>query len=138
MNVQMSNDAYSCRPTRSERPAAPVGDVVHRAVEALAARGMALADAKVLVVGVASRPGRADVRDSPALETIDRMRRAGTSVSFTDELVGRLRVTGGRLSSVQPGDLSEWDLVVVHTRHPGADPAWLAGAPALLDASAAG
>ena len=98
--------------------------------------GVALADAKVLVVGVAARPGRADVRASPALETIDRLREVGTSVSFTDDLVGDLSVRGGRLSSVQPGDAADWDLVVVHTLHPGADCSWLARVPALLDAGA--
>jgi UDP-N-acetyl-D-mannosaminuronate dehydrogenase len=111
-------------------------DVLQRAADALAVKGMALADAKVLVVGVATEPGGADVRDSPALETIDRMREVGTSVSFTDDFVGKLSVRGGRLTSVQPGDASDWDLVVVHTLHPGVDLSWLARVPTLLDAGA--
>ena len=115
--------------------AARPGRVVQRAAEVLAARGMALADAKVLVVGVGYKPGVADVRESPALEIIDRMREVGASVSFTDDLIGRVSVKGGRLSSVQPGDLSDWDLVVVHTLQPGADASWLDQAPALLDAT---
>jgi nucleotide sugar dehydrogenase len=115
--------------------AARPSKVVQRAVEVLADRGVPLAAAKVLVVGVAYKPGVADVRESPALEIIERMRAAGAAVSFTDELVDQVEVKGGRLGSVPPGDPSAWDLVVAHTLHPGADPSWLAETPALLDAT---
>jgi UDP-N-acetyl-D-glucosamine dehydrogenase len=119
--------------TAMAQVAARPGKVVQRAVEVLAGRGIALAEARVLVVGVAYKPGVADVRESPALEIIDRMREVGASVSFTDELVDRVTVKGGKMRSVDTSDLSAWDLVIVHTLHPEADTSWLADAPALLD-----
>ncbi len=105
------------------------GQVVRRAAEVLASSGRALAGARVLVVGVAYKPGVADVRESPALEIMARLGAAGASVSYTDELidsVGELR------SVVAPGD-TVWDLVIAHTLHPGYDHGWLAEMPVVLD-----
>lgn len=109
------------------------GKVVQRVVEVLATDGKALAGARVLVLGVAYKPGISDVRESPALEIIDRIRQAGASVSYTDDLVEDIRVQGGRMHSVRPGDMAEWDLVLVHTLHPETDVSWLAEAPVVLD-----
>ncbi|MFI5494846.1 nucleotide sugar dehydrogenase [Actinoplanes sp. NPDC051859] len=121
--------------TAMHQVAARPGRVVQRLVEVLGASGKALSNAKVLVVGVAYKPGVADVRESPALEIIERMRAAGASVSFTDELVESILVPGGRLRSVQTTDPSEWDAVLVHTLHPGVDYSWLADTSVLLDAT---
>ncbi|PRY19308.1 nucleotide sugar dehydrogenase [Pseudosporangium ferrugineum] len=118
--------------TAMTQVAARPGRVVQRLVEVLAAGGKALGNAKVLVVGVAYKPGVADVRESPALEIIDRMRDAGASVSFTDDLVESILVRGGRMRSVR-ASAAEWDAVLVHTLHPGVDHGWLAEAPILLD-----
>ena len=50
--------------------------VVERVPEVLADRGGALAGARVLVVGVAYKPDVADLRESPAIEIIDRLHAA--------------------------------------------------------------
>ncbi len=121
--------------TAMTQVAARPSRVVQRLVEVLAADGKALGKAKVLVVGVSYKPGVADVRESPALEIIDRMRDAGASVSFTDDLVDSILVRGGRMSSVRVTDPAEWDAVLVHTLHPGVDHAWLVDAPVVLDAT---
>jgi UDP-N-acetyl-D-glucosamine dehydrogenase len=107
--------------------AARPGRVVRRAGEVLADRGRTMAGARILVVGVAYKPGVSDVRESPALEIIEGMRHAGASVSFTDPLVPTLQVAGERMTSVDEAGAGGWDLVVVHTVHPGTDLAWLAG-----------
>jgi UDP-N-acetyl-D-glucosamine dehydrogenase len=113
--------------------AARPAQVVRRAGEVLAWHGRPLAGARVLILGVAYKPGIADVRESPALEIIDRLREAGAEVAFSDELVPAVRVADGELRSVDaPGEM-RWDLVVVHTLHPDYDAHWLADVPAVLD-----
>ncbi|WP_232211873.1 nucleotide sugar dehydrogenase [Saccharomonospora halophila] len=105
--------------------------VVERARELLADTGTALRHARVLLVGVAYKPGVADVRNSPAVEIIRYLRAEGAEVSFTDPLVDRLPTGTGVLST----EASEgaWDLAIVHTAHPGHDLSWLATVPLVLD-----
>jgi nucleotide sugar dehydrogenase len=109
--------------------AARPGQVVRRAAEVLASYGRALAGARVLVAGVAYKPGVADVRESPALEIMSRLEAAGALVSYTDELIDSV---GEMRSLAAPGD-TVWDLVIAHTMHPGYDHGWLAEMPVVLD-----
>jgi nucleotide sugar dehydrogenase len=113
--------------------AARPGQVVQRAMHVLADRGKRLAAARVLVVGVAYKPAVADVRESPALEIIERLRRAGADVSYTDDLVDRVVIGNGDLRSIPVPQDTAWDLVIVHTLHPGYDSSWLDDMPAVLD-----
>jgi UDP-N-acetyl-D-glucosamine dehydrogenase len=115
--------------------AARPGTVVRRAVETLAARGRSLAGATVLVLGITYKPGVADVRESPALEIIDRLRTAGAEVSFADEFVDVIRTGEGEMHGVKDPGSRDWDLVIAHTLHPGADRTWLRTAPTVLDAT---
>jgi nucleotide sugar dehydrogenase len=110
--------------------------VIGRAVEALADRGRPMAGARVLVLGVTYKPGVADVRESPALEIIERLRAAGAVVSFTDEFVDSIVVAGEAMLAVPDPADRDWDLVIAHTVHPGANLAWLrSGSTAVLDAT---
>jgi UDP-N-acetyl-D-mannosaminuronate dehydrogenase len=88
----------------------------------------------VHIVGVAYKPGVADMRDSPALEVIEGLIQLGATVSFTDEYIPVLAVAGQQLRSL-PGDQVVTDLVLVHTRHPGTDLSWVAGHAQVLDAT---
>ncbi|WP_441245142.1 nucleotide sugar dehydrogenase [Kitasatospora sp. McL0602] len=109
--------------------------VVNRVRELLADRGQPLAGARVLVSGVAYKPGVADLRESPALEIIEELLDLGAEVSFSDPLVARARIHGTVLESVADPAAEKWDLVVVHTVHPGADLGWLAEHGKVLDAT---
>ena len=114
--------------------------VVERARSVLADRGRALAGARVLVLGVAYKPGVADVRESPALTILDDLRRAGADVAYTDPLVPQVRLADGAVLAAHTGGhltTGPWDLVLTHTLHPGDDLAWLdaPGAPPVLDAA---
>jgi UDP-N-acetyl-D-glucosamine dehydrogenase len=112
------------------------GRVVSRSIEVLAAQGRSVKDAEVLVVGVAYKPGVSDVRESPALEFMARLRAAGARVSFTDDLVDSLHLggeEGEQLVGVAAPQSTHWDLVIVHTTHPDVDLEWLTGQPAVLD-----
>jgi UDP-N-acetyl-D-glucosamine dehydrogenase len=109
--------------------------VVRRVRELLGERGLATAGARVLVVGVAYKPGVADLRESPALEIIDELLADGASVRFTDPLVRTANLGGIVQESVASPESQRWDLVLVHTVHPGADLGWLSGLDNVLDAT---
>ncbi|SCF05514.1 nucleotide sugar dehydrogenase [Micromonospora matsumotoense] len=110
--------------------------VVDRIRELLAGAGRPLLGARVLIAGVTYKPGVADVRESPALEIIGELVRAGAEVGFVDDLVDTVRTPdGGTLHRVADHTDREWDLVVVHTGQSGLDEAWLRGQPMVLDAT---
>ncbi|MFB9360194.1 nucleotide sugar dehydrogenase [Actinoplanes nipponensis] len=111
------------------------GKVVQRALEILADRGRALRGARILILGVAYKPGIADVRESPALEIIDRLRAAGAEVSYADDFIPSLVTSDGELRRTEQPETMEWELVLAHTLHPGADVSWLSRVPAVLDAT---
>lgn len=109
--------------------------VVTRLREELAKHGRALSDAAVHIIGVAYKPGVADVRESPALEIIAACRAEGATVSFADPLVPRIGLPDGSVLDATHGPAAHADIVLVHTRHPGHDLGWLGDHPAVLDAT---
>ena len=111
------------------------GRVVERVRALLSDRGRGLAGARVLVVGVAYKPNVEDVRESPALEIIARLRDAGAVVGYTDALVPTLRGHNLPLESLDSPDGFRADVAVLHTRHPHSDTAWLDGVPLVVDAT---
>lgn len=112
------------------------GRVLARAATVLAEAGVDLAGARVHVVGVAYKPGVEDVRESPAVKIMDRLRAAGATVSFSDPLVREVTLPGGRVlaASTEPWQ-DGWDLVLVHTVSAGGDLGWLQQQPRVLDAT---
>lgn len=113
----------------AERPARVAGKVR----DALTARGLATAGARVLILGIAYKPGVADLRESPALEIMDRLAAWGATVGYSDPLVPRLDRHGVVRHSVAAPCPADWDLVLVHTLHPGAEVGWPADSPVVLD-----
>ncbi|WP_432958324.1 nucleotide sugar dehydrogenase [Micromonospora haikouensis] len=110
--------------------------VVERVRDLLAGSGRTLLGARVLLVGVTYKPGVADVRESPALEIIGELVRAGADVGFVDDLVASVRTPdGATLHRLTDHTDREWDLVVVHTAQADLDEAWLRGQPMVLDAT---
>ncbi|MFF4249915.1 nucleotide sugar dehydrogenase [Streptomyces sp. NPDC001663] len=109
--------------------------VVRRVRDILAERGTSASGARILMVGVAYKPGVADLRESPALEILAELAEEGAEVHFTDPLIPALRLGSRTLAGVtEPAD-EQWDLVVVHTVQPGTELGWLADQPAVLDAT---
>jgi UDP-N-acetyl-D-glucosamine dehydrogenase len=114
----------------SRRPVEVVGE----ARRVLAERGMPLRGARLLVVGVAYKPGVADVRESPALIIIDRLIAEGAHVSYVDPEIPLLRTPEGHELANHPNSTdAPWDLVIVHTLHQDERHEWLADQPAVLD-----
>lgn len=89
----------------------------------------------MLLVGVAYKPGVADLRESPALEIMEELHQDGAKVHFADPLVPTVRLGSELLASEVAPEADHWDLVLVHTVHPGADLDWLAGLGNVLDAT---
>ncbi|GAB3692406.1 nucleotide sugar dehydrogenase [Saccharopolyspora tripterygii] len=121
MNAAMG--AIAARPQR----------VVDRARQLLADQGKSFAGSRVLVLGVAYKPGVADIRESPALEIMAGLSALGASVAYADPLVPAVRVGESTLASGTDVASEEWDLVIVHTPHPGEDLTWLSGQDVVLD-----
>jgi nucleotide sugar dehydrogenase len=125
---------------RRERTAAPVlqramegiaarpSEIVDRAIRDLADEGIAIRGASVMVVGVAYKPGVEDMRESPALEVLERLRASGANVRYTDALIPAVQLHDGvaMVSVADPASI-ETDLVIVHSMHPGVSHDWLAG-----------
>jgi UDP-N-acetyl-D-glucosamine dehydrogenase len=109
-------------------------DVVAKARRVLGDSGRPLRGARILVVGTTYKPGVADIRESPALAIIDLLAVEGAHVAYTDPQVDVIQTpAAGRLSHLSHPAEEQWDLVVVHTIHPGQDYGWLSSQPAVLD-----
>ena len=124
--IEQTMRSISLRPSR----------VAERAAQVLAAQGGTLAGAAVIVVGASYKAGVQDLRESPALGLMARLLDAGAEVAYYDPLIPQLRLPDGRESRSQdaPG-ASRWDLVIVHTIHPGVDYSWISDCPRVLDAT---
>jgi UDP-N-acetyl-D-glucosamine dehydrogenase len=92
--------------------------------------GKAMKGARVLLLGVAYKKDIEDVRESPALSIIDRLRSKGCEVSYHDPFVAEVRfadshieVSGGPLSSVELSDqeIKAADCIVIVTNHTDID-----------------
>ena len=94
--------------------------VVDRVAQALNRHRLPVNGSRVLLLGVAYKPGVGDVRESPALDVIELLRRQGAEVSYHDPFVPRLALEGGDLESepLTAGLLESGHATVVITDHP--------------------
>jgi nucleotide sugar dehydrogenase len=101
-------------------------EVVARATDLLAHREIDVACARVLLVGMAYKPGIQDTRESPSLEILGGLWELGTAVAYHDPLVQTLPLgdSGAMLSVAEP-QADDFDLAIVLTVHPGFDYTWL-------------
>jgi UDP-N-acetyl-D-glucosamine dehydrogenase len=99
-------------------------------VEALNDAGRAVKSARIVILGVAYKPGVGDLRESPALKLIELLRRHGAEISYHDPFVPELPELGLHSQELD-GAVAESDLVVIVTAHPGVDHAEVAREAAL-------
>ena len=123
--VEQSMRAIAVRPRR----------VVQRARDLLGEHGVAMRGAKVVIVGVAYKPGIQDVRESPALEIAAELLAEGASVSYVDPLVPQMRLRDGTVLTAEGPDANGYDIAIVHTRHPDVGLEWTEHVPQVLDAT---
>ncbi len=110
--------------------------VVSLTAGALNTRKKALNGSKVLVVGVAYKPAIDDLRESPALDIIELLTKAGAVVSWYDPHVPELPagIHGEHLRAWDKAALGAFDAAVIVTPHPGVDHKVLLGAgPVVVD-----
>jgi UDP-N-acetyl-D-glucosamine dehydrogenase len=79
-------------------------------------RQRSLKGSKVLVLGVAYKPGISDTRESPAIKLIGLLENAGADVAYHDPHVPSFTENGISMSSV-PLEPAAYDCVVVVTNH---------------------
>jgi UDP-N-acetyl-D-glucosamine dehydrogenase len=80
------------------------------------AKEMSLKGSKVLVLGVAYKPGIGDMRESPALKLISLLQNAGADVSYHDPHVSSFTEHGLAMTSVAY-EPAAYDCVVIVTDH---------------------
>jgi UDP-N-acetyl-D-glucosamine dehydrogenase len=103
--------------------------VVDRLRDALEARGRTLRGARVLLLGLAYKPGVPDTRESPAVEIFRLLEERRAEIRYHDPLVPRFPVTrrlGGEAPDLESQDLTPdllaaQDAVLVVTPQPGID-----------------
>jgi len=124
--ISQAMNEISARPAR----------VVERVKDVLANAGRGMTGARILVVGVSYKPDVADLRESPALEILERLIEAGATVGYLDHHFGTLPLHSGTVLT-EVGDPSAFaaDLVLIHTRHSGADLTWIAPGQLVVDAT---
>ena len=94
--------------------------------------GLPVKGSKVLVLGVAYKPGVGDTRESPAIRIISLLEELGAEVSYHDPHVPELE--GGRAGVELEPAIGETDLAIIVTAHPEFDPrAIVDGAGRVLD-----
>ncbi len=101
--------------------------VVNKISEALNEQRRSFNGATVLVLGVAYKPNVGDVRESPALDIIQKLLARKAVVLYNDEYVPSLTVRNYTLHSepVSSGLLQAADCVVIVTNHSYYDAPWI-------------
>lgn len=86
---------------------------------AVGGKGGAKKQPNILVLGVAYKKDVKDLRESPALEIIEELRRLKAKVSYYDPFFPFLKINGINLTSIKLGRqaLREYDLVLLVTDH---------------------
>lgn len=99
------------------------GHVVELVSDALNGRQLCMNGAKILTLGVAYKRAVGDIRESPALEIIDRLQKKGAQVTYADPYVPAVTVDGHSLKSVPLSDaaITASDCVLILTDHPDFD-----------------
>ncbi len=114
--------------------------VVNHLLEAMNAAGMSLRGKRVLVVGVAYKPGVSDDRGTPAYTIMDLLMKKGAHVSYYDPHIPRISPGHGHWSGHQSilwsgHELSGCDAAVICTAHQEVDYNTLADqVPLIVDA----
>ncbi len=97
--------------------------VVGKVIESLNEKKKALNGAKILIAGVAYKKDVKDLRESPAFEIIELLKRNGASISYYDPYFPYFKVDGIDLRCVKFNQktLRSFDCVVIVTDHSNVD-----------------
>lgn len=106
------------------------GWVLEKLAEGLAARGARIAGSRILVLGIAYKKNIDDMRESPAVKLMERLREGGAAVEYSDPHVPvfpKMREHAFDLRSVQltPASVASYDALLLATNHDAFDYAML-------------
>ncbi len=92
---------------------------VGRVSKLLKSKGISISKAKVLILGVTYKKDVKDLRESPALDIIEELKKRKTKVDYSDCLIPHLKIKGINLKSVSLSrdKLKKYDCVVIVTNH---------------------
>ena len=110
--------------------------VVDLVLEALNRQGKSVRGSRVLVLGVAYKADVDDVRESPSLDIMEKLRERGARIEYTDPHVPSIQFAGSTLKSVpyRAAELRRFDCAVIATAHRAFDyDALLSGSKAIVD-----
>lgn len=98
-------------------------EVVFRAIGMLNGRGKSLRGSRVLVLGVAYKKNVSDIRESPALEILMKLKKAGARIAYHDPFVPKLSLASLSLRStpLSASTLARSDCVIIVTEHENVD-----------------
>ena len=96
---------------------------VARIAHALNGQGKAVKGSRILILGVAYKPGVSDYRESPSLDVMHLLAEEGAKVEYHDPHVPNAEAGGRRWKSRELRDevVKKSDLTVILTAHPGID-----------------
>ena len=97
--------------------------VVDLVLEALNRQGKSVRGSRVLVLGVAYKADIDDVRESPSLDIMEKLREKGAKIEYSDPHVASIAFAGGTLKSVPltAAKVKAYDCLVVATAHKAFD-----------------
>lgn len=100
--------------------------VVQRTMLGLNQAGIAMKGSRILVLGAAYKPNVDDLRESPALKIIDKLRGLGVNVWYDDPFVGQLpdgtrSWRSHQLTDKDAPDMGAFDCVIIATAHEAFD-----------------
>ncbi|MBE0417983.1 MAG: nucleotide sugar dehydrogenase [Coriobacteriia bacterium] len=103
--------------------------VVRRLMDALNRQRKALADARILILGVAYKANIDDVRESPAIKIAELLRDKAADIVYHDSFVAEFEVLGGAVPSVAltEEEVARADAVLIVTDHHDVDYALVVG-----------
>ena len=106
---------------------------VERVARALNDHSKPVRGSRVLILGVAYKPGVGDVRESPAIKIMGLLAKAGADLVFHDDHVGEVPELGLRSEPLEAA-LEDADVAVIVTAHPELDvEAVVRAAPLVVD-----
>lgn len=108
------------------------GRFVQKLTRLLSEKGIALAGAKVLVLGVTYKKNVADVRHSPALEVLMILRAKGCQVGYLDPFVPVLPDAGMKSIPMNALADSSWDVTLRMVEHDAFEKLSFEGGPGLV------
>jgi UDP-N-acetyl-D-glucosamine dehydrogenase len=111
--IELAGEINSLMPTH----------IVDKSLSILNNHKKCLNGSKVLILGIAYKPDVSDVRESPALEIIEEIRKNGAKVFYNDPYVKEIIISDKKYKSVPltEKNINSFDLVIITTNHSSYD-----------------